>query len=237
MTIVGMVQQLSAEAEALWREAEHAVDTHRSEERVLQLLVKLARVAPVASDAWLYALRQLSERAVADDPWRASMLARRIVQQRPDSDGGWAVLGLAQSLLGHHRYAVRAYRKALRLAPRNPWYAHNLGHLYDFALGRPREALPLLRRALDELRSWSAMSHIDLTRAIDEVAASYAHALLQSGDASTAKTVMRQVVSRTSTPGHHELYSEILRVHEALLAAEPPPPSKRRRVKRSKRSS
>jgi Flp pilus assembly protein TadD len=219
--------------DALWREVERAVDSGRDEARMVRLLADLARRAPTTSDAWLYAVRQLAERTVGDDPWRASLIARRIVRCRPDDDSGWAILALAQSLLGHHRFAVRSYHKALALAPRNPWYAHNLGHLYDIALGQPARALPLLARALDELRSWSRHAPVDLERAIDEVRASYAHALLHADRAPEARTIMRQVIGASPKPEHHDLYAAILCAERALIAAEAPP-SQRRQVRRSR---
>jgi len=160
-------------------------------------------------------------------------LARRLVDHRTDDDGGWALLGLAQSLLGYHRYAVQAYQRAVRLAPSNPWYAHNLGHLLDVALDLPERAAPLLARALAELRSWSRMTKIDLGRAVNEVAASYAHALLRCGDVTAARTAMRDVMRRPALPEHHELYSQILRAEDKLIEAAPATSTQRRRVKRS----
>ncbi len=226
-----MGRHLSADAEALWRDCEEAIETGRSEPRVMPLLLRLARMAPHGSDAWLYALRHLAERVVKEDAWRAALLSRRMVEARPDDDGGWAILGLAQSLMGHHRYAVRAYRRALSLAPDNPWYAHNLGHLYDVALGRPDKAVPLLARALGELRALAAITQSDMTRALDEVAASYAHALLHTGDPAAARRVMRGVMRGGAKPEHHALYLEILRCEDEQVARTEAP-SQHRRVKR-----
>src|SRR5579871_4918126 len=92
------------EVDRLRREVERAMRDNLDAEDILPLLARLARAATPESDAWIYA-------------------------HRPLDDGAWAVLGLAQSLLGHFRYAARAYEQALALAPGNPWYAHNLGHL------------------------------------------------------------------------------------------------------------
>lgn len=226
-----MARHLSADAEALWRDCEEAIETGRPEPRVMPLLVRLARMAPRGSDAWLYALRNLAERVVNEDAWRAALLARRMVEARPDDDGGWAMLGLAQSLMGHHRYAIRAYRRALSLAPNNPWYGHNLGHLYDVALGRPDIAVPLLSRALGELRRMGAIAGSDMTRALDEVAASYAHALLHSGDPAAARRVMLGVMRGGAKPEHHKLYGEILRCEDERVA-NATAPTQHRRIKR-----
>ena len=106
-------------------------------------------------------------------------MARRALRpprarRAPADDGAWAVLGLAQSLLGNYRYAARAYERALALAPNNPWYAHNLGHLYDVALDRPQDALPLLAQATAAQPGEA------------DIAASYAHALARSRQTSSS---------------------------------------------------
>lgn len=157
------------------------------------MLARLARAAPPESDSWIFAHRHLAELAVEHDPWRAALFARRVIAHRPEDDGAWAVLGLAQSLLGHCRFAVRAYEQALALAPENPWYAHNLGHLYDVALGRAKDALPLLARAT--------------TAQPDEpdIAASYAHALARCGKVDLAKRVLRRATRRGATADHTAL--------------------------------
>ena len=137
-------------------------------EEILPLLARLARAAPPEATLDLRAPPPRRARG------RARSVARGAVRPaghrlRPDDDGAWAVLGLAQSLLGHYRFAARAYERALSLAPNNPWYAHNLGHLYDVALDRPADALPLLERATSAQPNEA------------DIAASYAHALARAG--------------------------------------------------------
>ncbi len=110
-----------------------------------------------------------------------------MIAHRPDDDGAWAVLGLAQSLLANYRYAARAYERALALTPDNPWYAHNLGHLYDVALDRPADALPLLARA-----TFAQPAEAD-------IAASYAHALARCGKVTMAKRVLRRAIRHGGT--------------------------------------
>src|SRR5262245_40102560 len=175
------------EVDRLRREVERALRDQRDAEDVLPLLARLARAADPESDAWIYAHRHLAEIGVEHDPWRAALFARRVIARRDDDDGAWAVLGLAQSLLGHFRYAARAYEKALALAPENPWYAHNLGHLYDVALDRPADALPLLARA-----TFAQPEEAD-------IAASYAHALARCGKLAIAKRVLRRAIRRGGT--------------------------------------
>jgi tetratricopeptide (TPR) repeat protein len=156
-------------------------------EDILPMLARLARAAAPESDAWIYAHRHLAELGVEHDPWRAALFARRVIAHRPDDDGAWAVLGLAQSLLGNCRYAARAYEHALALAPDNPWYAHNLGHLYDVALDRAADALPLLARA-----TFAQPGEAD-------IAASYAHALARCGKLAMAKRVLRRAIRHGGT--------------------------------------
>ncbi len=151
------------------------------------MLAKLARSAEPESDAWVLAHRHLAELAVDRDPWRSAIFARRVVNVDPDDDGAWAVLGLAQTLLGNYRFAVASYRRAIALAPQNPWYAHNLGHLLDVALGRPNDAVGLLAEAYKREPKEA------------EIASSYAHALARAGKLAQAKKVLRRVVAKGAT--------------------------------------
>jgi Flp pilus assembly protein TadD len=182
-----MPRSAPAEVTRLRGEVERALRENLDPEDILPLLARLARAADPESDAWLYAHRHLAEMGVEHDPWRAALFARRVIARRPDDDGAWAVLGLSQSLLGNFRYAARAYERALALTPDNPWYAHNLGHLYDVALGRPADALPLLARA-----ALAQPSEAD-------IAASYAHALARCGKVTAAKRVLRRATRRGAT--------------------------------------
>jgi Flp pilus assembly protein TadD len=177
----------SEEVERIRRDVDQALRDRAEPEAILPLLARLARAAAPESDAWIFAHRHLAELGVEHDPWRAALFARRVLAQRPDDDGAWAVLGLAQSLLGHYRYAARAYERALALAPENPWYAHNLGHLYDVALDRPADALPLLSRA-----TFAETGEAD-------IAASYAHALARCGKLSVAKRILKRAIRRGAT--------------------------------------
>ena len=178
----------------LRREVDRGFRANLDPENLLPLLARLARAAPPQSDAWIYAHRHLAELGVEHDPWRAALFARRVLGARPDDDGAWAVLGLSQSLLGNYRYAAFAYERALALTPENPWYAHNLGHLYDVALNRPSDALPLLAQA---------------TRAqADEadIAASYAHALARCGKIVMAKRVLKRAIRHGATADQMALW-------------------------------
>ena len=175
------------EVERIRRDVDQALRDRAEPEAILPLLARLARAAVPESEAWIFAHRHLAELGVEHDPWRAALFARRVLAQHPDDDGAWAVLGLAQSLLGHYRYAARAYERALALVPENPWYAHNLGHLYDVALDRPADALPLLSRA-----TFAETGEAD-------IAASYAHALARCGKLSVAKRILKRAIRHGAT--------------------------------------
>jgi Flp pilus assembly protein TadD len=142
---------------------------------------------------WQFAHRQLALILAPTDPWRASLLARSLVEAYPRDHAGWAALGLAQSLLGQHRYAIHCYERALRLAPDEPRVAHNLGHLYDVALSDPRRAIPLLERAFRAEPT------------CPDIAASLAHALGRVGDARRGLSILREATERGRTRDQHEL--------------------------------
>ncbi|AKT40417.1 tetratricopeptide repeat protein [Chondromyces crocatus] len=182
-----MVRSGSSETERLRRDVERALSADVDADAVLSLLARLARASAPGSENWVFAHRHLAERGVEREPWRASLFARRVVAVDPADDGAWAVLGLAQSLLGNYRYAVRAYRRAVTLAPSNPWYAHNLGHLLDCALHCPEEALPLLSRATEAQPDEP------------EIATSYAHALARCGKLPLAKKILKRAIRRGAT--------------------------------------
>src|SRR5258706_15941032 len=165
----------SEDIDTLRRNVEWALRNALDADEVLALLAKLARSAEPESAAWVLAPRHLAELAVDRDPWRLAIFARRVVNVDPDDDGAWAVLGLAQTLLGNYRYAVASYRRAIALAPQNPWYAHNLGHLLDVALGRPTDTLSRLAEAHNREPKEAA------------IPASYPHALARAGKLARAK--------------------------------------------------
>ncbi|MGH7438576.1 MAG: hypothetical protein ACRENE_23050 [Polyangiaceae bacterium] len=160
---------------------------------VLPMLHRLSRLAEDGSDESLFAHLHLAELLVERDPWRAALYARRVLAHRPDDDRGWATLALCQTLLGNYKFAVSAYHNALQSAPKNPWYAHNLGHLLDVALGRARDAVGWLRRAY-QTAAYSG-----------EVSASYAHALARVGRLADARKVLARAMKRGSSREHSAL--------------------------------
>jgi hypothetical protein len=181
------------ETQELRRQIESALARTVDPSDVLPMLHRLARLSDEGSDENLFANMHLAGLLVERDPWRAALCARRVVARRPEDDRGWATLALCQTLLGNYNFAVSAYRQALSRAPKNPWYAHNLGHLLDVALGRSADAIAWLRRA------YQHASHSG------EVAASYAHALARSGRLSDARKVLGRAMKRTSCREHFAL--------------------------------
>ena len=103
------------------------------------------------------------------------------------------MLAFCQTLLGNFRCAATAYRKAIASAPANPWYAHNLGHLLDVALGSPDRALPWLRSAHSAKAENS------------EIVASYVHALARAGQTGEARAVLERALARFDASPPSEL--------------------------------
>lgn len=150
------------------------------------MLERLQNIAGDGSDHRRFADRRLAELLLEADPWRAAIHLRRLID-RPggdEEDAHWALMGLAQALLGNHQFAARAYRKALAIDPGNPWYAHNLGHLLDVALDRPNEALRHLELSFKRLPHAIA------------IACSYVHALWRCGRNDDARKVLRPLMAR-----------------------------------------
>lgn len=185
----------------LRRSVEWALSRALDPTDVLPLLHRLSRLAPEGTDENVYAQRQLAELLAEAHPWRAALSAKRVLSVHPGDDGAWAILASCHSQLGHYRAAVAAYRRAVDIAPDNPVHTHNLGHLIDVALGRPKEALALLQTAYEGT----------LRRA--DVAASYAHALGRAGDLSTAIRVTRRALRGARSQGGRRHAEE----HTALL--------------------
>jgi hypothetical protein len=178
------MEERQAEAQRLRRDVEWALRRALDPNDVLPLLHRLARTAAAGSDESVFAHRHLAELIATRHPWRAALYARRVAKERPDDDRAWAVLALCQTLLENYRFAASAYQRALSCAPKNPWYAHNLGHLMDVALNRPNEALFWLRMA-------ATGAPYD-----GEIATSFAHALARAGKLTEAKKVLARAMRR-----------------------------------------
>ena len=173
----------SDEVACLLRDVEWALAHELGPRDLVPMLEKLVRHAPKSSAASHFGRQCLSEIIVEADPWRAAVLARGILEQGED-DRAWAVLGLSHTLMGNYRSAARAYTHAIALSPGCASYHHNLGHMLDVALDRPRAALAHLQTAYraepDE----------------EEIAASYAHALLRCDQREEAHRILKRALGR-----------------------------------------
>jgi Flp pilus assembly protein TadD len=165
----------------LYTDIEWALSVGRGPAELIPMLERLVRQAPARGPHGTYARLKLAELTVQSSPFRAARLAQQVLDHE-EEDRAYAVLGLAHLLLGSFRESERAYRSALRLAPRCPWYAHNLGHLLDVGLGRPEDALPYLRLAAGALPTEP------------EVRSSLAHALLATGDHAGARRELERAL-------------------------------------------
>lgn len=175
----------------LQHRAERALESGRRAD-IERTLIELARVAPVGSDAALFAHRHLAELHLEDNPWRAALHLRRAIDAGHPRHGDvlHALMGLCQALLGNYAYAARCYRRALSFAPGTPWYHHNLGHLLDIGLDDLAGAEHHLRLAYEQ-----EPLH-------DEVVASLAHCLARRGNLPEALVLAREAVSLA--PRHKE---------------------------------
>lgn len=178
------------ETRPLRREIEQALRHAFDPADVLPRLDRLSRLASPWSEDGIFAHRKLAELLVERHPWRAAIYAKRALAYDGSDDRSWAVLAFSHTLLGHFRSAVAAYKRATACAPSNPWYAHNLGHLLDVALGEPALALPWLRTAY--------LAKSDNS----EIVASYVHALAAAARMTEAKRVLDDALQRFDS---HEL--------------------------------
>lgn len=185
------MKQSSAESdlERLRRRAETAIRRARGRREVESLLRRILDLAPEGSEPAVFAHRHLAELLVEENSWQAALHLKCVLPHLDGDDVVHALIGLTQALLGNFRFAVAAYRRALAIAPQNPWYHHNLGHLLDVALGQPKEAVRHLKAAhrLSDARRPSEPPR-------DEITASLAHCLARTGDLQQAQKLAQQAV-------------------------------------------
>jgi tetratricopeptide (TPR) repeat protein len=185
--------------ESLRRRAERAIDEGQARRVVEPLLERILKMAPEGHPCRVFAHRHLAELRLEEDPWAAALHLRKVVNASPHDDVSHSLMALAQALLGNYRSAVASYRRALSLAPRNPWYHHNLGHLLDVALDDPKSALPHLEVALE---------HADPPE--HEITASVAHCLARVGRITRARELAEQALrSAPQNRDHRSLLSWI----------------------------
>jgi Flp pilus assembly protein TadD len=177
-----MAKNRAPDPERLFHDAQWAVGRELGPRDLVPMLEKLVAHAPRGSAPWLFGMKHLARVIAGKQPWRAAVLARRVLAHG-DDDLAFAVLGLAHTILGNYRAAARAYLRAAALAPGCPVVAHNLGHLLDVGLDRPADALGYLLRAHQAEPEQA------------EIAASYAHALVRTGQRDEAEEVLRAALA------------------------------------------
>jgi hypothetical protein len=210
-----MPPPVETKVERLRRQAERAIDARKSRKVVLPLLERLVAAAPRGSEAGRYAHRQLVEQLVDHHPWRALLHARALLGEggpkAPVDDELHGLVGLAHALLGNYAAAVAAYRRAVAMAPANPWHQHNLGHLLDVGLGRPRAALRHLEAA-----------HRGAGPDDGEISGSLAHCLARLGQLEAARAHAEVACQACPTSAEH---AALLAWIEAGAPLEGPPAS------------
>lgn len=166
---------------------------------MVPVLSELVREAPATSTLGARARLALASQLLSGAPslgeitseraWWCAGLCReaRLGPLHPAERAvAFALSGPAFSVLGCYRAASHAYYQSLREVPDDPVVAHNLGHLLHTRLQRPLAALRWLRQA-----------HVQLPHE-REVAASYAYALLASGDGEGAVDVLAPALGSRS---------------------------------------
>ncbi len=153
---------------------------------LVPMLERLLELAPAGSEARRFGSLQLAEILIHTQPFRAASLARPVALECA-SDRAWGIVGLALTLLGHYRAAVRAYRHALLLAPNHAGYLHNLGHVLDVGLDRYREA-----------RAYLELAHRGEPK-VREIASSLAHAVARAGHHNRAVDLLCESVGMTKS--------------------------------------
>lgn len=194
-----MPEQHPSQLQALRERAEHLLGQGAAGEEVHAVLSRLVSDAEANSEPALFAHRQLAELELERAPWRAALHLRQLQHAGVADDGVHALMGLCQAQLGNFRAAVAAYERALALAPDNPWYRHNLGHLLDIGLGDSVAGLRHLRAAQE------------LEAAEDEITASLAHCLARLGELSEASTFAESAVELAPQKSEHRVLLDWVR--------------------------
>jgi tetratricopeptide (TPR) repeat protein len=166
----------------LRKRVERALAGGARNQDIVRDLETLVRTAGEGHRDALFAHRQLAELRLADSPWCAALHLRKLVLAESADDSVFALLGLCHAMLGNFVSAIGAYKRAIELAPRNPWYHHNLGHLLDVGVGNSSGALHHLR-----------LAH-EIEPEEDEICASLAHCCARVGRIDEAKDLARLAV-------------------------------------------
>lgn len=188
-----MPKEINTSLRRLRKRVERALASGDRGSDVVRDLELMVREANEQNADVLFAHRQLAELRLEESPWQAALHLRHLIAANLRDDGVHALMGLCQALLGNFRSAISSYRRAIQIAPRNPWYHHNLGHLIDVGLGDAKLALKHLQLAYE------------LQPQEDEIGASLAHCFARLGRLDEAVKLAAEAAENAPDNREHQV--------------------------------
>jgi tetratricopeptide (TPR) repeat protein len=188
-----MSKEINPSLRRLRKRVERALASGDRGSDVVRDLELMVRESSEPSPDVLFAHRQLAELRLEESPWQAALHLRHLIAASLRDDGVHALMGLCQALLGNFRSAISSYRRAIQIAPRNPWYHHNLGHLIDVGLGDANLAVKHLQLAYE------------LQPQEDEIGASLAHCYGRLGRLEEAAKLAAEAVDNAPDNREHQV--------------------------------
>jgi Flp pilus assembly protein TadD len=188
-----MPKEINTSLRRLRKRVERALASGDRGSDVVRDLELMVRESSEPNADVLFAHRQLAELRLEESPWQAALHLRHLIAANLRDDGVHALMGLCQALLGNFRSAISSYRRAIQIAPRNPWYHHNLGHLIDVGLGDAKLAVKHLQLAYE------------LQPQEDEIGASLAHCLARLGELEQAAKLAVEAVENAPDNREHQV--------------------------------
>jgi len=188
-----MPKEINSSLRRLRKRVERALASGDRGSDVVRDLELMVRESSEPNADVLFAHRQLAELRLEESPWQAALHLRHLIAANLRDDGVHALMGLCQALLGNFRSAISSYRRAIQIAPRNPWYHHNLGHLIDVGLGDANLAVKHLQLAYE------------LQPQEDEIGASLAHCYARIGKLDEAAKLAVEAVDNAPDNREHQV--------------------------------
>jgi tetratricopeptide (TPR) repeat protein len=188
-----MSKEINTSLRRLRKRVERALASGDRGSDVVRDLELMVRESSEPNADVLFAHRQLAELRLEESPWQAALHLRHLIAASLRDDGVHALMGLCQALLGNFRSAISSYRRAIQIAPRNPWYHHNLGHLIDVGLGDAKIAVKHLQLAYE------------LQPQEDEIGASLAHCYARLGRLDEASKLAAEAIENAPDNREHQV--------------------------------